>query len=411
MSYRFVKITSFYRDFLRQYYQKNPEIGFRNYTEQLAHLFEQYFGWSNFYELHLRELGIEAYEIVSNAEILQNTWAKENGTTVTGKEIVVEQLKVLQPDVVMFQDSFIFNGEWINTLRERIPSIKLVIGFCCSPFSREHLEQFKVFDFSFVCSPKFLEDFTVLGLKAYELHHAFESEILEKLNTDNFYPETDLIFSGSIITGYGFHEQRQRILEELLKSKIDIKLLVNLPEINSLDLFMRRSGYVAAKILDKTGLRSFAENNSRLRKSLLLPGMPTRPKNYAKLLKIIQPPVFGLEMLKVLSHSKIGFNSHGEIAGDYAANVRLFEVTGAGSCLITDWKKNLDNFFDIDKEVVAYKSTEECIEKVQWLINHPKERNEIAKAGQKRTLRDHTFKQRAERLNSIIQKELLIKKY
>jgi len=106
---------------------------------------------------------------------------------------------------------------------------------------------------------------------------------------------------------------------------------------------------------------------------------------------------------------KIGFNSHGEIAGEYAANVRLFEVTGAGSCLITDWKKNLDTFFEIDKEVVTYKSTEECIEKVQWLINHPEERKEIAKAGQKRTLRDHTFKQRAEQLNSIIQKELSIK--
>lgn len=410
MSYRFVKITTFYRDFLRQYYLKNPDIGLQSYDEQFKHLSLQCFGWSNFYEIQLRKLGVEAFEIIANAEILQNTWAKENSTWVEGKDIVIAQLKVLQPDVVMFQDSFIFNGEWITRLRKEIPSIKRIIGFCCSPFKQEHLEQFKVFDFTFVCSPKFLEDFKDLGLKAYELNHAFEMEILEKVNIDNFYPNTDIIFSGSIITGFGFHEQRQIILEELLKSKVDIKLLVNFPEINLIDLLLRKSGYITSQVLNNIGLRSVAEHYSTLRKSLMLPTMPSRPRNYSKLRKVIHPPVFGLEMFKALAHAKIGFNSHGEIAGDYAANVRLFEVTGIGSCLVTDWKKNLNDFFEIDKEVVAYKSADECIEKMRWLLDHPKERKEIAQAGQRRTLKNHTFKQRAEQLDSIIQKELLNKK-
>jgi len=406
MSYKFVKITSYYRDFLRQYYQKYPEIVLHNYKEQFEHLSAQCFGWSNFYELHLRELGVEAFEIVSNAEILQNMWAKENDSSATGKDLVIEQLKVLQPDVVMFQDSFTFNGEWINYLREKIPSIKLILGYCCSPFNREHLEQFKTFDFSFVCSPKFLNDFTLLGFKSYELNHAFEKEILPKLNIENSFPEIDFIFLGSIISGYGFHDQRQQILESLIKSNIDLKLYVNLPQISSLALFLRRGGFLGARLLNRMGLISFVEKNSHLRKSLLLSEMPKKPKNYSKLIKVVKPPVFGLEMLKALSHSKIGFNSHGEVAGDYAANVRLFEVTGVGSCLITDWKKNLNDFFEIDKEIVTYKSTEECIEKVKWLLDHPKEREEIAKSGQKKTLGNHTFKQRADLLNSIIQKEL-----
>jgi len=105
-------------------------------------------------------------------------------------------------------------------------------------------------------------------------------------------------------------------------------------------------------------------------------------------------------------YSKIGFNMHGEVAGDYAANVRLFEITGVGSCMVTDWKKNLNEIFEIDKEAVAFSSGDECIEKIKWLLDHPKEREEIAIAGQKRVLRDHTFKIRASQLNEIILKEL-----
>jgi spore maturation protein CgeB len=111
-------------------------------------------------------------------------------------------------------------------------------------------------------------------------------------------------------------------------------------------------------------------------------------------------------MFKAISRSKIGFNMHGEAAGDYAANVRLFEITGVGSCMVTDMKKNLNEIFEIDKEVVAFNSGDECVEKIKWLLSHPKEREEIAKAGQRRVLKDHTFRIRAGQLNEIILKEL-----
>jgi spore maturation protein CgeB len=48
----------------------------------------------------------------------------------------------------------------------------------------------------------------------------------------------------------------------------------------------------------------------------------------------------------------------------------------------------------------------ECIEKVKWLLEHPQERELIAKAGQARTLKDHTFAQRAVQLDEIIRKAL-----
>jgi spore maturation protein CgeB len=84
--------------------------------------------------------------------------------------------------------------------------------------------------------------------------------------------------------------------------------------------------------------------------------------------------------------------------------MRLFEATGMGSCLVTDWKTNLKNLFQPEIEVVTYKSSEECIEKVHYLLDHDKERRAIATAGQKRTLRDHTILVRVKQIDDLIQK-------
>jgi spore maturation protein CgeB len=73
-----------------------------------------------------------------------------------------------------------------------------------------------------------------------------------------------------------------------------------------------------------------------------------------------------------------------------------------GTCLVTEWRKNLSEFFEPDKEVVTYRSPEECLEKIKWLLEHPEECQAIAKSGQARTLKDHTFSQRAVQLDGII---------
>ena len=41
---------------------------------------------------------------------------------------------------------------------------------------------------------------------------------------------------------------------------------------------------------------------------------------------------------------------------------RLFEATGVGTLLVTDWKKNLHEMFEPGKEVIVYHSPEECAE-------------------------------------------------
>lgn len=406
MSYTFVKITTYYKEYLEQYYTSNPEIPLLNYEQQLSHLHSQCYSWANFFATHLNELGINAHEIVSNAIPLQQTWALEKSIPFNEKNVVVEQLKRLKAEVVFFQDSVAFNGNWVRELKSKVPSIKLLIGWCCSPISNEVREGFRDFDVVLVCLPKFYDEFKSDGFSVYRLNHAFESSIVDKLSINNRFTESEFIFLGSIIAGSDYHDLRKVVLNKLIQSNVNVEVYANIPYLNPVELKLRQAGYIASRTLNFLGLHNLSRLLPFIKKANTLKEMPCNPTDVDLLKAVSKQPIYALEMLKALSKSKIGFNIHGDIAGDNAGNIRLFEVTGVGTCLLTDHKKNIRDFFEPDKEIVTYSSANDCIEKIKWLLDNPKEREAIAKAGQQRTLRDHNFKVRAELLDEIIRKHL-----
>jgi hypothetical protein len=95
MSYCFVKITSFYSEYLEYYYAKYPGIRNKSYDEQLPHLIDQEFAWSNYYQKNLYTLGVDAHEIICNARHLQEACSKEKGVKQNGKTLIIEELKTL----------------------------------------------------------------------------------------------------------------------------------------------------------------------------------------------------------------------------------------------------------------------------------------------------------------------------
>ena len=116
--------------------------------------------------------------------------------------------------------------------------------------------------------------------------------------------------------------------------------------------------------------------------------------------------VWGLDMYRALARSRITLNRHINVAENYANNMRLYEATGVGALLLTDRKDNLGELFEIGKEVVAYSSSEEAAELIRYYLAHPDEAQAIARAGQARTLREHTYRQRMEELVPILQRHL-----
>jgi len=125
------------------------------------------------------------------------------------------------------------------------------------------------------------------------------------------------------------------------------------------------------------------------------------------LLRNCKLPLYGMDMFNLFLNSRIVLNFHIGVAGNYAGNMRMFEVTGIGSCLLTDNKKNMEELFKTGSEVVVYDNVEDCIEKATWLLEHEEERKMISKAGQMRTLKYHTVEIRCRSIIEIINKELL----
>jgi spore maturation protein CgeB len=111
-------------------------------------------------------------------------------------------------------------------------------------------------------------------------------------------------------------------------------------------------------------------------------------------------------MYQAIRDSRVVLNIHADSSPTHASNMRLFEITGAGACMLTDRKQNIADFFEPDREVVVYDGAQDCMEKALWLLGHPTERCRVAAAGQRRTLSDHTFARRAAVLDQIVRRAL-----
>jgi spore maturation protein CgeB len=110
--------------------------------------------------------------------------------------------------------------------------------------------------------------------------------------------------------------------------------------------------------------------------------------------RCFQGEVWGAEMYQALRRSRITLNSHIDLAGREAGNMRLFEATGVGAFLLTDFKDNLHRLFAPDREVAVWRSIDDCLKAIDHHLGDDNGRAAIAHAGQARTMSQHTFRHR-----------------
>ncbi len=63
--------------------------------------------------------------------------------------------------------------------------------------------------------------------------------------------------------------------------------------------------------------------------------------------------------------------------------LRVLDIMACGGFVLSNYQKEIAEFFEEDKEIVMFRSVEEAIEKIRYYINHEEERDAIAKAGLK----------------------------
>jgi spore maturation protein CgeB len=108
------------------------------------------------------------------------------------------------------------------------------------------------------------------------------------------------------------------------------------------------------------------------------------------------------DMIEMYSRSKInlGFSTCGATheSEERIVQVRLrdFEVPMSGGFYLVEYMEELEEFFDIGKEIVCYADPQDLVDKIRYYLEHEDQREEIRKAGYERAVRNHTWHKRLE---------------
>ena len=79
-------------------------------------------------------------------------------------------------------------------------------------------------------------------------------------------------------------------------------------------------------------------------------------------------------------------------------HARPFELAGCGAFVISGWSEDIEQYYIADKEMVFYRTTAELAEKAAYYLSHDEEREAIARAGYERTMKEHTYEARFEKI-------------
>jgi hypothetical protein len=382
---RILVLNADYPRFLSWFYRRHPRLETAAYETQMAARNASLFGVADFYSRNFAAFGHRAAEIHVNNPWLQAAWAHEHGMAIESPEppgmrerrklpawlqqavtpfkpilrplarrvglsprldaqaqkILLAQVEEFRPDLVINQDTFYVD----TSLMRRIRSIGTPILLGQLGIEPSRGVDWSVYDLMLSQLPATVRAFRSLGVRAEPSHLAFEPAILDVLPAASA-PDIEVSFVGTVSSD---HQQRIALLEAVAR-RYNLKLWGN-----------------------------------------RLQGLPVS----SPLHRCFQDEVWGADMYQVLRRSRITLNSHIDLAGREAGNMRLFEATGVGAFLLTDFKDNLDTLFAPDREVAVWRSIENCLDVIGRMLGDDDGRAAVARAGHARTITQHTYRHRA----------------
>lgn len=359
----------------------------------------------------MNALGIEAHDIVPDFPFLQTLWKNQYGLH-NGEDIVIAQIQHYRPDVIYFQELDVMSHAFRKSLKSQFPFVKIITGF--KGFPPRMFSDYTDLDHIFISYPYFQKAWQDIGVPVTILPHCFDPG--SNVSTEETPKQHNFTFVGS--TGFGnlAQEGRYNDLRELL-TQTPLEVWGKERSINKTYLITKGLALSISHLLPRNALyyiRSllssrFTKLDLFLRDSLLVKDKLIQAFDWyifkpplKKLFpKKFHDPVVGQEYLSVLSASKISFNRHTDEKWE-GGNIRTFEATGSGACLLTDDRDNLNALFR-DDEIVRYVSIEDAVDKITYLLAHPDETARIAARGRIRTLRDHTTQNRCKTVASVLQ--------
>lgn len=366
------------------------------------HALSSYVRWVELLESHR----CKVIQFHHNLDNVESSWAKENNFSPVSKnkmfEIGLEKIKRFKPDIIYCSAPLIYtrNSFIQNLLKilEKRPKLIAWYGANCG-----NEEIFNLFDLTLSNSNHLVSRIRQDGGKADVLQHSFDPIILGKIKK---FPKKKnrVAFFGNLDNSTKDFEGRTKILHQIAKKIpwFDIYGEVHRPNFSERIKFylLKKRSYLAkfcSYIVSSPKLECWSDIDN-------LPPSPwPLPKDFTN---SVHSSLFGHEMLTKLNSYQISFNYHNKHTGDHACNMRIFEATGLGNCLLTDHKADIQLIFEPDREIITYKSLDEAVSKANYLIENPKVAAEIGFASQRKTLANYTSEKQIEVLHSFFENSI-----
>jgi len=121
-------------------------------------------------------------------------------------------------------------------------------------------------------------------------------------------------------------------------------------------------------------------------------------KAFFNKIKVDVQQLFGIsqgEMFATHANTKIGLNlsfNANDIQGKTQMKQRPFEIVAGGGALLTQYHEGIEEFFEVDKEIITFETIDEFNEKAKYLLKHPKLVEVVATAAHTRFLAEHDSK-------------------
>jgi spore maturation protein CgeB len=111
------------------------------------------------------------------------------------------------------------------------------------------------------------------------------------------------------------------------------------------------------------------------------------------------------ELPQVYGATAINFNAT-SLQMKAAVNQRVFDAPAAGGFVLTDFREQLAEMFEVGEEVACFGEPGEIPDLVRYYLTHPEVRKTMAAKARSRVLAEHTYRQRVAAMLDIMRRTL-----
>ena len=322
---------------------------------------------------------------------------------------LLKELRANRPDFIIMLDAIglmpgIFEAE----------AIPYISWFFDNPFNWLNKKHVSDYYYTFVWDKTYVDNLKAMGFK-----HAHYLPL--GANETVFYPQAsqaqcDISFVGSSlwkIPDLPFENKAKQLFIELIA-----KLLCQTPWVpiwTIIDAVVKEYG-TSFKLDDperRNEFELFVQNYARTiyRKRIIQAILPLNPclygdQDWSHIIDIHGGTYKGrinnrIDLPVLYSNSAINLNITVPQIRDSFSH-RAFEIPACGGFLLSDYRPEAESFFDLDSEIVCFKSQSELRDKANYYLRQPKERQRIAENGRKRVLAEHTYTHRIKQMIKVL---------